>query len=340
MRVEGKEILKLNSLGIGYRSGKTMKSLLPPLNARAFEGELVAVIGKNGIGKSTLLKTIAGLLRAMSGSVHIAGKNISDYSRRELASITGYVSTEVIRITNMTVFNLVAMGRYPHSNWLGNIDKAGKSAILRALSRTGMSDFSGRLLTELSDGERQRAMIAMVLAQETRLIIMDEPTAFLDIKNKFEVIHLLKELSRKEGKTIVYSTHDFDTAVSQADKIWLILENELIEGAPEDMMIRKLFRNLFDTKAVTFNEEEGTFTVSNEYRGTLVLSVQGRNEYWTKKALARAGYDTVYSGTFPRVESESYLPYNWKFISNEFRMEFDTLYDLVFWLRHNDNVIY
>ena len=339
MRIAGKEIVTLETLGIGYGSGKTMKSLLPPLTARAFEGELVAVIGKNGIGKSTLLKTIAGLLQPLSGSVNIAGKNISDFSRRELASITGYVSTEVIRISNMTVFNLVAMGRYPHTNWFGNIDAAGRSAILKALSRTGMSDFSGRLLTELSDGERQRSMIAMVLAQETRLIIMDEPTAFLDIKNKYEVIHLLKELSRKEGKTIIYSTHDFDTAVSQADKIWLILENELVEGAPEDIMIRKSFGILFDTRAVTFNEEDGTFTVSNEYRGTLALSAKGRNEYWTRKALARAGYNTVFSGTTPRIESGSSIPYNWKFIGNDFSMDFDTLYDLVFWLRHNEDAI-
>lgn len=339
MRIDGNEILKLNSIEIGYGSGKTMKCLLPPLSARAFEGEFVAVIGKNGIGKSTLLKTIAGLLPALSGSVFIAERNITDYSRRELASITGYVSTEVIRITNMTVFNLVAMGRYPHTNWFGNIDATSKSAILRALSRTGMSDFSGRLLTELSDGERQRAMIAMVLAQETRLIIMDEPTAFLDIKNKYEVIHLLKELSRKEGKTIIYSTHDFDTAVSQADKIWLILENELIEGAPEDIMIRKSFGNLFDTKAVTFNEEDGTFTVSNEYRGTMALSVKGKNEYWTRKALARAGYYTVASDYTPRIESASELPYRWKYIDNNFKMEFDTLYDLVFWLRSNEDSI-
>lgn len=339
MKMAGREILTLDTLGIGYGSGKTMKCLLPPLTARAFEGELVAVIGKNGIGKSTLLKTIAGLLRALSGSVNIAGKNISEYSRQELASLTGYVSTEVIRITNMTVFDLVAMGRYPHTNWFGNIDTASKSAIMKALSRTGMSDFSDRLLTELSDGERQRAMIAMVLAQETRLIIMDEPTAFLDIKNKYEVIHLLKELSRKEGKTIIYSTHDFDTAVSQADKIWLILEHELIEGAPEDIMIRKSFGNLFDTRAVTFNEADGTFTVSNEYRGALALSVKGRNEYWTRKALARAGYNTVSSGTTPRIESESSIPYSWKFIGSDISMEFGTLYDLVFWLRNNEDAI-
>ncbi len=339
MKFEGKEILSLKSLEIGYKSGKTGKRLLPPLSARAFEGELISVIGKNGIGKSTLLKTIAGLIPALGGSLNTAGRSMAEYSRRELALTTCYVSTEAVRIPNTTVFNLVSMGRYSHTNWLGTMDAVSRKAVLKALEQTGMSDFSGRLLTELSDGERQRAMIAMALAQETRLILMDEPTAFLDIKNKYEVIHLLRELSRNENKTIIYSTHDFDTAVNQSDKIWLILENELTEGAPEDMMLRKSFGNLFDTKAITFNEENGTFTVRNEYRGTLALSVEGKNDYWTKKALARAGYRTISSGSAPRIESEQSLPYCWKYIGSDCCIEFDSLYDLVSWLRNNNDPI-
>lgn len=335
MKFEGKEILSLNALEIGYRSGRTSGRLLPPISTRTFEGELISVIGKNGIGKSTLLKTIAGLLPPLGGSLNIAGRDIREYSRHELALTTGYVSTEAIRITNTTVFNLVSMGRYPHTNWFGGMDAESKRAVLKALGQTGMSDFSDRPVTELSDGERQRAMIAMVLAQETRLIIMDEPTAFLDIRNKYEVIHLLKELSRRENKTIIYSTHDFDTAITQSDKIWLILENELIEGAPEDIMLRKSFGSLFDTKAITFNEEDGTFKVRNESKGTLALSVKGRNDYWTKKALARAGYTIISSDSIPRIESESSMPYRWKYVDSNESIEFDSLYDLISWLRHN-----
>jgi len=340
MKYTGNEILSLRSLEIGYVSGKTKKVLLPPLFCRALEGELIAVIGKNGIGKSTLLKTITGLLPVVSGDLFIDGKKIKEYSRKQLAAMVGYISTEILKVSNMTVFDLVAQGRFPHTNWFGSIDTINLNAILKALLRTGMTDFSGRQLNELSDGERQRAMIAMVLAQETRLIIMDEPTAFLDIKNKYEIIHLLKELSRKERKTIIYSTHDFNNAVSQADKIWLILENELIEGAPEDIMIMGAFSNLFNSKVISFNENDGTYTISNELKGNISFAGTSKNDYWTRKALTRAGYNVMESDSLPRIETISFSPHGWKFKNKDIVAEFNSLYDLVGWLRQNEDLIF
>jgi iron complex transport system ATP-binding protein len=339
MKYTGSEILSLNSLEIGFISGKTKKILLPPIQATALEGELVAVIGKNGIGKSTLLKTITGLLPLVAGNLVIDGKDIHDYSRIELSGKVGYISTEIIKVSNMTVYDLVAQGRFPHTNWFGRIDNQNYIAVNEALLRTGIIDYSDRLLNELSDGERQRAMIALVLAQDTKLIVMDEPTAFLDIKSKYEIIHLLKELTRQKKKTIVFSTHDFSTAVSQADKIWLILENDLIEGAPEDIMLKGSFDKLFNTPVVKFNMDDGTFSISNEEKGRLSVSGKGKNEYWTRKALTRAGYFVTDSDSLPRIESPSSSSPYWKCITESLSVEFDNIYDLTGWIRKHEDLI-
>jgi iron complex transport system ATP-binding protein len=339
MKYTGNEILSLSSLEIGYISGRTKKILLPPVNAAALEGELIAVIGKNGIGKSTLLKTITGLLPLLSGNIVIDGRKIKEYSRIQLSGKVGYISTEIVKVSNMTVFDLVALGRYPHTNWFGRIDANNHIAVNDALTRTGIIDFSDRQLTELSDGERQRAMISLVLAQDTKLIVMDEPTAFLDIKGKYEIIHLLKELTRQKQKTIVYSTHDFSTAISQADKIWLILENELIEGAPEDIMLKGSFNSLFNTSVVKFNKDDGTFSISIEGKGSLSVSGKGKNDYWTRKAIERAGYTINDSDSGPLIESPSSSSEHWKFIDVDISAEFDTIYDLVGWMRKNEDLI-
>jgi iron complex transport system ATP-binding protein len=341
MEYTGNEILLLDSLEIGYTSGRTKKILLPPVNATALEGELIAVIGKNGIGKSTLLKTITGLLPLVAGNIAINGKNIKEYSRIELSGMVGYISTEIVKVSNMTVYDLVALGRYPHTNWFGRIDARNHLAVNDALSRAGMIEFSGRQLTELSDGERQRAMIALVLAQDTKLIVMDEPTAFLDIKSKYEIIHLLKELTRQKQKTIVYSTHDFSTAISQADKIWLMLENDLIEGAPEDIMLRGSFNSLFNTSVVKFNKDDGTFSISTEGKGRISVSGKGKNDYWTRKAITRAGYtiNDSDSDSVPLIESPSSESECWKFTGRGISAGFDTIYDLIGWMRKNEDLI-
>jgi len=241
MEINLTEILSLNSLKIGYVSGNNKKVLLPPLNACAKNGELIAVIGRNGIGKSTLLRTLAGLQPSLGGEIIFNGKNITGYSRIDLAQNVSYISTEIVRVSNMSVYDLVALGRFPHTNWLGKINKENHEAIMDALNKTSMSGFCDRFVSELSDGERQRAMIARILAQDTGLMIMDEPTAFLDIGSKFEILNLMHLLSQKYGKTIIFSTHDLHMAISQSDKIWLVLNNGLIGGAPEDLMIEGAF---------------------------------------------------------------------------------------------------
>ena len=237
-----KEIISIESLLIGFTTGKYRKILLPPLNAIACRGELIAMIGQNGIGKSTLLRTITGLQAAIGGSVIINAKPINSYSRTEFAQHVGYISTEQVRVNNMKVYDMVALGRFPHTDWLGKLTGMDHDIIEDAIEKVGMQIFRERYINELSDGERQRVMIARVLAQDTDLLVMDEPTAFLDIKSKYEIVHLLHDLSGKRGKTIIFSTHDLNIAVSEADKIWLMLNDSFKDGAPEDLIIRRRLR--------------------------------------------------------------------------------------------------
>ncbi len=336
MKDKRKEIVSFSSLQIGYESGKFRKVLLPPLNASASAGELIAVIGKNGIGKSTLLGTIAGLRPLLGGMVRIDGRNIHEYSRMQLSGKVGYISTEIVKVSNLRVYDLVALGRFPHTDWFGRIDTASHKAVMDAIMKTGMSEFIDRPVTELSDGERQRAMIAMVLAQDAVILVMDEPTAFLDISSKYEVMNLMHDLARKRNKTIIYSTHDFYMAVSQADKIWLMLDDGLLEGAPEDIMISGSFKNLFDESKVSFNTQNGSFSLRSKPRGFITVSGDGDFKYWTEKAITRAGYSVSESKSSDiSVEVRSGPDSGWKCNIPGHTAEFENIYDLINWIRTN-----
>jgi iron complex transport system ATP-binding protein len=332
--MEGRiEILSLANLAIGYTSGKNRKIILPPLDAVAFRGELIAMIGQNGVGKSTLLRTITGLQNPLCGNIIIDDKPIIDYTRAEFARRIGFISTEPVKVSNMKVYDLVALGRYPHTNWLGKLKNEDQEIIMDAIEKVSMQLFTERYITELSDGERQRVMIARVLAQDTDLLIMDEPTAFLDIKSKYEIVHLLHDLSKNRGKTIIFSTHDLNIAVSEADKVWLLLEDSFKEGAPEDLVIGGLFDELFKKSLVKFNREDGSFTFRNIYKGDIRLIGKGLVRIWTEKAINRAGYSVSEKNSDISIEILNGSEGNkWMVEKNQIKIEFRSIYDLVAWL--------
>ncbi len=323
------EILSLDALKIGFVSGKKENILLPPLYARAARGELIAVIGRNGIGKSTLLRTLIGLQRPLGGEIFYNGKNIKDYSRMDLAQKVGYISTEIVKVSNMSVYDLVALGRFPHTNWIGKIEMKDHEVILDAIEKTSMGPFCRKYVSELSDGERQKAMIARILAQDTDIMIMDEPTAFLDIAGKYEILHLMHMLSSKSGKTIIFSTHDLQMAINQSDKIWLILDNELIEGAPEDLIIAGAFDHLFNTSTVRFNSEEGTFSFRTEEKGTMYVEGEGYKKHWTEKAINRAGFTVSKEKTIPYIITPSESKNHWQLTTAGTVHEFGSVYELI-----------
>jgi iron complex transport system ATP-binding protein len=329
MEKNSQKILSLSSLKIGYSSGKNEHVLLPPLTAHAYNGELIAVIGRNGIGKSTLLRTVTGLQKPLGGEILYDGKNIIEYSLMELAQKVGYISTETVKVSNMRVYDLVALGRFPHTNWIGKIESEDHEAIVDALKKTSMYTFSDRFVSELSDGERQKAMIARILAQDTGVLIMDEPTAFLDVSSKYEIFHLLNILSNNNNKTIIFSTHDLQMAISQSDKIWLILDDKLITGSPEDLMITGAFEHLFDPSAVLFNSNDGTFSFRSETKGNIYIEGMGSKRNWTEKAVQRAGFTVSKQMTSLYIITPDGNQTNWQLISKTDTMEFDSVYDLI-----------
>ncbi len=338
MKRDPEEILSLRSLRIGYAEGRKENALLPPLTASAKRGELIALIGKNGIGKSTLLRTLAGLQPSLGGDITYSGKSIREYSRIDLARTIGYISTEIVKVTNMRVYDLVALGRFPYTNWFGKIDAENHEIIVDSIGKTGMSSLSWRYISELSDGERQKAMIARILAQDTGILVMDEPTAFLDIGSKFEILHLMHLLSQKNGKTIIFSTHDLNVAMSQADKIWLIADNRMLEGAPEDLMLQGAFDHLFDSSVIEYNSEHGTYSFISESRGEVNVDGEGVMLHYTKKALNRAGFSVSEGEAKPFLKLPSGNCSCWQFIDGDSVTEFGSLYDFVAWINYTHPV--
>jgi iron complex transport system ATP-binding protein len=328
-----KGILTVRNLEIGYGKPPHHCSLVPPVNASAGKGELVAVIGRNGIGKSTFLRTITGLQNPLGGEILINGLPLTSYSNKTLAHNIGYISTEPVRVENMTVFDLVALGRYPHTGWTGSLNIADREAIEFSILNAGIGKLRGRNINELSDGERQRAMIARVLAQDTSIVVMDEPTAFLDIRSRYEMIHLLQELTRIEKKTIIFSTHDFIVAAGESDKIWMFLDDRFVEGAPEDLILGNEISGLFGDSVVSFNADEGVFTFSKPYRGVVSVAGSGTDLKWTVKALNRAGYAINNSDTeiFVKVSDNQGIR-KWSVTTPTGSGNFYAIYELVKWL--------
>jgi len=287
-------ILNIDNLEIGYSLKKEYKNILfKDINLSANSGELIALLGKNGIGKSTLLRNIAGLQEPLAGKISFYNKLLKKYKRSEFARMVSFVSTEIVRVTNLKVFDLVALGRFPHTNWMGKLQTEDIVRSNAAIGMVGMKSYLNKNVDEISDGERQRVMIARTLAQDTKIIVLDEPTAFLDLPNKFEIVHLLNKLSKEEKKTIIFSTHDLNTAIHEADKIWLMLDDRIIEGAPEDLILNDQFNELFKDSTLNFDKVKGDFRMKRSQIDKIGLFGEGLHYNWTKKALERLDYKVM-----------------------------------------------
>jgi iron complex transport system ATP-binding protein len=283
------EIL-LHDLSVGYRGKEGFKRLIEGFTTQLKAGETIALMGSNGSGKSTLLRTLTGFQQPLSGNVTINGKAISAISMKERAGFISYVSTEPVRVGNMTVFELVGLGRYLYSGWWGNLSNEDIDKVKRCLDLTGMKSFASRQVNSLSDGERQRVMIARALAQDTPVIILDEPTAFLDVRNKYEIIHLLRELALKEHKSVIFSSHDFSITMGMADKVWLIESGKVMEGAPEDLALKGAYTALFEGSSLVFVPESGEIILSEKPAKTVNIEAEGNVRFWLEKALLRNGF--------------------------------------------------
>ncbi len=234
-------MINLENISLGYGS----RRLLEGVSTRFEAGGLTALIGRNGAGKSTLLRALAGLEPLQAGSITIGGTPIAELDGAEAARLVAFVATDKVRIANLPCEDLVALGRAPYTNWIGRLQAVDREIVADALVKVGMSDFACKTMDRMSDGECQRIMIARALAQQTPVILLDEPTAFLDMPNRYELCRLLQRLAHDEQKTIVFSTHELDIASKMCDSIALIDTPTLLHQPASEMVAGGAIERLF-----------------------------------------------------------------------------------------------
>jgi iron complex transport system ATP-binding protein len=257
-------ILSAKNLAIGYKKKAVNLQISKDLDLELFTGELVCLLGKNGIGKSTLLRTLIGVQPALAGEIKLKEILLQHISRQLLAQNISVVLTEKPEVSNLTVYELVALSRHPYTNWLGKLQEEDKKEIGLALMQTDLSDLRDKKVDELSDGQIQRVMICRALAQNTELIILDEPTTHLDIEHKIETFHLLKKLASELNKCILISTHEIQLGLQTADVIWLMNEKGIISGSPQELIENDQIGHLFDNTLIYFDKKNLQFLISNE----------------------------------------------------------------------------
>ena len=293
-----KPLLLTKNLCIGYH-GKAnnlinrveAKKIAGPINLELYAGKLVCLLGANGVGKSTLIKTLSGIQVPLSGQVFIEDKPISKLSPQELATKLSLVLTETVRSWNLDVYSLISLGRFPYTGWLGNLSDEDLAIINFAIEAVNLLDFINRKVDELSDGEKQRVMLARALVQDTGLIILDEPTAHLDIPNRISLMGLLHNLSREQHKAILISTHELDLALQIADEIWLFDGNgNLITGTPEELVMNDHFSSVFDKQGTMYDKSTGVFKMNAPTGPVIEMLGDGIPAFWTRRALERIGY--------------------------------------------------
>ncbi len=243
-------MIQLSDFSIGYGS----RTLLERVNTSFGKGQLTALIGRNGSGKSTLLRAIAGLNRHYTGDILIDGMDIRSLSPGNLAKSLAFVTTERTRIHNLRCEDVVAIGRAPYTNWIGRMQDIDRTIVLDAIRSVGMESYARRTMDTMSDGECQRIMIARALAQDTPVILLDEPTSFLDMPNRYELVSLLRSLAHDKGKCILFSTHELDVAMRMCDSIALVDNGKLHHLPVEEMMRSGHIQRLFSSPDISFEE--------------------------------------------------------------------------------------
>ena len=254
-------ILSTSNLSIGYTTKKETIVIAENLNLNLQEGKLIALIGANGIGKSTLLRTLTGIQKPISGSVILNLKNLNDLDSWAIAQQLSVVLTEKLPPSNLTVFELIALGRQPYTNWIGKLTEIDILKINEAIELTQIAHLSDKKHYEISDGQLQNVLVARALAQDTALIILDEPTTHLDLVHKVSLFKLLKKLTKESNKCILFSTHDIDLAIQLSDEMIIMTPENVVQDEPCNLISRGVFNTLFDDEHILFDAEKGKFIV-------------------------------------------------------------------------------
>lgn len=261
MEAPQNNILVTSDLSVGYKTKKAITVIAEHLQLELPLGQLITLIGSNGIGKSTLLRTITGIQKPLKGEVFLNRKNIGTYEPLELARHLSVVLTEKLPPSNLTVFELVALGRQPYTNWLGTLSDSDTAKVKNALEQTQITHLADKRHYEISDGQLQKVLVARALAQDTPLIILDEPTTHLDLLHKVTLFQLLKKLAHETGKCILFSSHDIDLAIQLSDKMIVMLPGEVIQDTPCNLIANRTFDRLFQDENIVFDNEKGKFII-------------------------------------------------------------------------------
>lgn len=292
MNEKGRKIaIQLKNLSIGYRKGKDQLCILKDLNVALYDGELVCLVGENGVGKSTLLRSLSGVQSPLSGEIFIHQRPLKTYTTLELARMISLVLTDRIYAGNMTVREIVSLGRHPYTNWLGNLDKEDYKKVDWSLEITGTRHLEDQLISELSDGQFQKTLIARALAQDSNIIILDEPTAHLDLTNKIIILKLLKDLAGNTGKSILMATHELELSLQIADFIWMAFKNDqMVAGSPEDLVLNGSFNKMINHESIHFDDAHGRFIIKNKTNKHCSLEGENVVYFLTRNALQRNGW--------------------------------------------------
>jgi iron complex transport system ATP-binding protein len=255
-----KPIISTQNLTIGYFSKKELK-IAENLEVSIFQGDLVALVGGNGIGKSTLLRTLTGIQKPIDGKVMIQGQNLHELAADEVAKLVSVVLTDKLPPSNLSVYELIAMGRHPYTNWLGILSKDDQKAIENAIDWTQTQHLLHKKHYEISDGQLQIVMIARALAQNTPVIVLDEPTTHLDLPHKVALFKLLKKLAQEVNKAILFSTHDIDLAIQLADQMMVMTAGKIVQNDPCQLITQGVFDTLFKDENIYFDASKGKYSI-------------------------------------------------------------------------------
>lgn len=291
-------VIEARDLSIGYRLGKRgRKVLYTELSFQLRPGELTCLLGPNGAGKSTLLRTISGTQCPLGGSIRLEEKELFSYTEREISRKIGLVLTDKTMAGGLTVFDLVSLGRHPHTGFFGRLKEKDYAAVRDSLDAVGIGGKTEHYVAELSDGERQKVMIARALAQECPVLLLDEPTAFLDVVSRIEIMSLLHKLAAEQGKTILLSTHDLEQALLLSDRLWLLSRTQGLQcGITEELVFRGAMDHFFARNEIVFDKTSGSFRPLPLQGIPVRVEASGELLFWVNNMLMRNGFCCITEG--------------------------------------------
>lgn len=315
-----------NNLSLGYRKGKQIHEVANGITFELKAGELTCLLGPNGVGKSTLLRSIMGTLPPLSGEIKICGKEVADYSKDELSKKLSVVLTDRLQVGNLKAGDLISLGRIPHTGWMGRLSEEDLSKIEDAISATKTEYLRDFPIHELSDGQLQKVMIARALAQDGEILLLDEPTAHLDLVNRYEVMFLLRQIAQQANKAILVVTHDLEIALESADKLLLMpCGQPIISGLPEDLIIQGKLDVLLPNGRLYFDQKTGKVKPKISNRP---LHISGQSDLipWVAAALEKSGI--TYGGAAIKIRLEA-DPFRAEAVINGHRLECYSIEELI-----------